>query len=136
MSISSAFSTAKGALRRGACGAAMAATLFGASAAQASEFTQNECRLIDGVVREVVKTLGKDTLSLEFRQSYVNWRGAGYSCDGPPITVTTGPDIDAWNTVRVIMGGGSGPNRIDLQARGVQPIYTPASASLTANEPG
>lgn len=126
MSLQTAFTHGKTALRRGAFGAAMAASLFAANAAQASNFSPDECNAIYAVSREVVTTLGKDTLSVDFRQSLVNFLGRK-TCDGPTDIVTpTGADVAAFNTIRTLLAAGSSP--IDLQARGLRSV-----ASLAMN---
>lgn len=117
MSLQTAFTNGKAALRRGAFGAAVAASLCAANAAQASSFTPEECNTIYGVSREVVSTLGKDTLSVDFRQSLVNFLGRK-TCDGPTNIVTpAAADVSAWLTIRGILASGSNP--IDLHARGL-----------------
>lgn len=120
----------KPALRRGAFALVTAAALFGANAAQAAQFTEHECRLISVTTREVVKALGVDTLSVEFRRSLAGFMapdGKTLTCAGPTQIVTpTEQDIAAFNTI-----GGLLP--FDIQARGVRQVAqlsSPAPASL------
>lgn len=124
MSPTANFSKAKGAFRRraAALGIATIATLFAANA-QAANFTPHECKVIAGVAGKVVRELGKDTLSLQFRQSFVNFLDAKVTCTGPTnIATPKGPDIDAFNVMRGILASGEKP--IDLYARGVRAVAT------------
>ena len=76
MSIQSAFSSGKAALRRGAFGVAMAASLFGANAAQASEFSQQECGIILASSSTVIGVLAAEypgSLSPLFTQSLASF---------------------------------------------------------------
>lgn len=121
MSMAQAFSNGKQALRRGAIALAAGAALFGANAAQAASFTDKECRIISAVARDVVRTLGKEKLSSQFRESLINFMapdGKTLTCDGPTqIRTPTGPDVDAFNTIRTILLAGDNP--ISLQKRGL-----------------
>lgn len=135
MSIATAFSNGKQALRRGAFALATVAAMAGATTgAQAAEFTREECSLIAVTAGQVVQSLGANTLSLEFRQSLGNFmvpvRGAGLTCSGPAqIATPTGKDIDAYNTIRLLLP-------FSLQDRGVRavaqlsPAPTPAALAL------
>jgi hypothetical protein len=125
MSLTANFSKAKGAFRRraAALGIAAIATLFAANATQAANFTPHECKVIAGVAGKVVRELGKDTLSLQFRQSFRNFIDANATCTGPTnIATPKGPDIDAFNVMRGILASGEKP--IDLYARGVRAVAT------------
>jgi hypothetical protein len=73
MSVQSAFSSGKAALRRGAFGVAMTASLFGANAAQASDFTQKECGNIFEVSSTVIGVIGANTLSALLPQSLASF---------------------------------------------------------------
>ena len=87
----------------------------------AQDFSQAECKVIAAVASKVVKAVGKDTLSLAFRQSFRNWLGTPLTCQVPvEIRTPTGPDIDAWNTIRTVLGSGDQP--IDLLERGVKAV--------------
>lgn len=130
MSPVSAFSSGKQALRRGAAAIVAAGVLFGANAAQAGSFTELECKTVSGVAREVVKAVGKDTLSMDFRRSLLSFiapDGKQSTCTGPlKIATPTGADIDAFNTIRGLLL--AGPKPISLQERGLQSV-----ASLPSN---
>ena len=52
------------------------------SSVLADGFSQADCWGISGISRAVVRRAGKDNLSLEFRQSLVDWMGADFRCDG------------------------------------------------------
>lgn len=130
-----------GKLRRGgiavAAATAMAAsTLFGVNAAQASEaskFTDHECKVIYLTTKEVVKVLGVETLSKDFRQSIANFMvpdGKTLTCTGPTdIATPRGDDVDAFNTIQDILAA-SKDNPILLQDRGIRSV---ASLALTLN---
>ncbi len=125
MSLISSFAGAKQSFRRkvAAAGMAVLATLFVANATQAASFTPHECKVIAGVAGKVVRELGKDTLSLEFRQSFRNFLDANVTCTGPTnIATPKGPDIDAFNVIGGILLHGETP--ISLSARGVRAVAT------------
>lgn len=110
---------------------AAGAALLGAAAprpAQAADFTEKECKVVAGVTSEVVRAVGKDTLSREFWLSMARFiapDGKRATCDGTTnITTPMGPDIDAYNTIRGILL--QGPNPISLQERGLVPVAGPA----------
>lgn len=131
MSIAAAFSNGKQALRRGAFALATVAAMVGATTgAQAGQFTREECGLILETSRTVMRSLGADTLSTDFRRSlltFISPDGKTLSCTGPAQIVTpTGRDIDAFNTI-----GGLLP--FDIQARGVRQVaqLSPAPAPAT-----
>lgn len=112
---------------------AAGAALLGTAApgpAQAAAFTDQECKVISLVTRDVVNAVGKDKLSAEFRKSLVNFMapdGKRLTCSGPTnIATPTGPDSDAYNTIRGILL--EGPNPISLQERGLVSV-----ASLELN---
>ena len=70
MSIATAFSNGKQALRRGAFALATVAAMAGATtSAEAANFTREECSLIAVTAGRVIQSLGAETLSLQFRQS-------------------------------------------------------------------
>lgn len=99
--------------------------------AKAGDFTHDQCRAIAAVASDVVKTIGKEKLSVEFRQSFINFLGAKLTCDGPKDILTpTGEDIDTFNTIMTFLEGGSKP--IYLQRAGLRSVDP---ASLTANRP-
>ncbi len=123
MSLISSFAGAKQSFRRkvAAAGMAVLATLFAANATQAAQFTPEECRVVAGIGGQVVRALGKETLSADFRQSFVNFLGPNIACDGPTNIVTrTGPDIDAFNTIRIMLLQTNRP--ISLQDRGIRSV--------------
>lgn len=131
MSPAAAFSNGKKALRRGAFALATIAAMAASTGVQAAgSFTEHECKVISLVTRDVVKAVGVDTLSTDFRRSLASFMapdGNKLTCDGPTrITTPTGPDVDAFNTIRTILL--AGPNPISLQNRGLVSV-----ASLTLN---
>lgn len=72
------------------------------------------------VSTNVIKAVGRDTLSVEFRQSLRDWLG-DLTCDGPTdIHTPTGPDIAAFNTIRSVVASGDDP--IDLTGRGLRSV--------------
>ena len=88
--------------------------------AEAGSFSRSECKLIAVVSAKVIKAVGKDTLSVTFRQSLRNWIGQ-LTCDGPTnIRTPTGPDIAAFNTIRSVLAAGNAP--IDLTGRGLRSV--------------
>lgn len=122
MSMVQAFSSGKQALRRGAFVLATTATLFGANAAQAASFTEQECKIIGTVAIDVVKSVNaSNPVSQEFWTSFMRFLapdGKRATCDGPTqIRTPTGPDVDAFNTIRTFLL--AGPNPISLQKRGL-----------------
>jgi hypothetical protein len=115
--------------RRAAIGIATAA-IFAGSSARAGDFTHDQCRLISAVAADVMKALGPSSLSVEFRQSLIKFivpNGKQLTCDGTKEIVTpTGADIDAFNTMRVILL--APPSRISLEQAGLRSVPR-ASAS-------
>lgn len=112
---------------------AAGAALLGTAAptpAQAAAFTEQECKVIAGVTSEVVRAVGKDKLSREFRLSmarFIGPDGKRATCDGPTnIATPTVDDSAAYNTIRGILL--EGPNPISLQERGLVSV-----ASLALN---
>ncbi len=125
MSLISSFAGAKQSFRRrfAAVGMATLATLFAANATQAAQFTADECKHIAGIAGQVVTSLGKDTLSNDFRQSFRNFLDASVTCTGPTkIATPTGRDINAYNVIAGMLAAGK--YRIDLNARGLQSVAT------------
>ncbi len=112
-----------------AAGAALLGTAA-ATPAQAAAFTEQECKVISLVTRDVVNAVGKDKLSVEFRKSLVNFMapdGKRLTCAGPTnIATPTLDDSAAYNTIRGVLL--QGPNPISLQERGLVSV-----ASLTLN---
>lgn len=85
-------------------------------------FTADECKVIALTATKVVDAVGRDSLSVEFRQSFVNWLGPNTACDGPAdIQVPTAADVAAFNTIRLTLASGSNP--IDLTGRGVRAVH-------------
>ena len=130
MSIATAFSNSKQALRRGAFALATAATLFGANAAQAANFTADECKTIFATSLHVVNELGKETLSNEFRTSLVRFMipdGKNLACDvNSPIEMQTTKDNTAMATIDSLLP-------FDIRARGVRLLDNSKTASLSLN---
>lgn len=128
MSPIAAFSSSKQALRRGAFALAAVASLAAATPGQAASFTEHECKVIYAVSRDVVKAVGTGTLSTDFRRSLFSFMapdGKTITCAGPTqIRTPTGPDIDAFNTIRGILL--QGPSPISLQERGLVSVAGPA----------
>lgn len=125
MSLISRFDGAKQSFRRrfAAVGMAALATLFAANATQAASFTPHECKVIASVAGRVVRELGKDTLSLEFRQSFVNFLDAKVTCTGPTnIATPTVNDVAAFNVIGGILLHAETP--ISLNARGLRSVAT------------
>lgn len=125
MSLISSFAGAKQSFRRrfAAVGMAAFATLFAANATQAASFTPHECKYIAAIAGQVVTSLGKDTLSNDFRQSFRNFLDASLTCRGPTrIATPTGRDINAYNVIAALLAAGE--YRIDLNARGLQSVAT------------
>lgn len=109
------------ALGGGAAGLSGLVGLASHAGATAPSLTRAECRVVSAIAVKVIKAVGRDTLSLEFRQSFRNWLGADLTCDGPrEIATPTGADIDAYNTIRTVLA--SGPDPIDLQAIGLKAV--------------
>lgn len=132
MSVAAAFSNGKQALRKGAFALATVATLLAANGAQAADFTREECGLISVTTRQVVQSLGANTLSREFRSSLASFMvpdGRTLTCTGPTqIATPTGPDIDAYNTITGLLP-------FDVSRRGVRAVAelsspTPAQLAL------
>lgn len=109
--------------RQAALGIAAAAAMV--TSASAADFTQAQCKGITGTAMEVVRTVGKDTLSQEFRQSFRNWLGADLHCDGPKdIIIVTHNDSIAYGAIRSALLTGSKP--ISLQKAGLRVVVKPA----------
>ncbi len=91
-------------------------------AEQPRTFTKVECKGIALVASEVVKAIGANKLSLEFRQSFVNWvRPPAFTCDGPKDILTPrGDDIDTFNVIRRVLLAGKNP--ISLQKAGLRSV--------------
>jgi hypothetical protein len=97
------------------------ASIATTSQANAGDFTKEECAGVMAVALEVVKAAGKDTLSVEFRQSFRNWLGPNVTCDGPKDILTpTDRDIAAYNTIRTGLLLASKP--ISLEKAGLRSV--------------
>lgn len=82
-------------------------------------FTPEQCKVIAAVAVDVLKALGPETLSGEFKQSFRNFLGPSLTCDGPrDILTPTGPDIDAFNTIRSLLLRGD----ISLREAGLRAV--------------
>jgi hypothetical protein len=101
----------------------IAATLVSATAgsAAAAPFTLDQCRIVSATVAEVVRSLGADTLSVEFRTSLRDFimTDGHMTCGGPRLIRTpTTNDIAAFNTIRSQLLA----SNISLQAAGLQSV--------------
>ena len=95
--------TSSGSMARTGRALALAASTMAAvtSPVLAGEFSQRECKGIAAIAGAVVRHVGKDTLSMEFRQSFVNWMGTEFRCDGPKeIAILTENDDATYRTIR------------------------------------
>lgn len=111
-----------------AASSTMAAVTLPAVPAMAGEFSQKECRGISGIAGAVVRRVGKDNLSLEFRQSFVDWMGAEFRCDGPKeIALVTDEDAATYRTIRSELL--QLPKSIDLKKAGLKPVERSSAAS-------
>lgn len=109
--------------RKAALGMAAAAAMV--TSASASDFTQDQCKIITGTALGVVKQVGKDTLSTEFKQSLRNWLGPNITCDGPKdIAIITHNDSVTYRTIRSMLLSGSKP--LSLEKAGLRAVVKPA----------
>lgn len=109
--------------RKAALGIAAAAAMT--TGAAAADFTQKQCAGIAETAIEVLRAVGKDTLSQEFRQSFRGWLGADLRCDGPKdIIIVTHNDSATYATIREALLRGSKP--ISLQKAGLRVVVKPA----------
>jgi hypothetical protein len=87
--------------------------------AAAAPFTPEQCRIISAVAVDVLKAIGPDTVSPEFKQSFRDFLGPRLTCDGPKqIRTPTVADIAAFNTIRSQLLAGD----ISLQAAGLRSV--------------
>ena len=83
-------------------GVALFSAGYGTSAI-AADFTEAQCRDIAAVAGTVVRTVGKENLSVEFRQSFRDFLGAKLTCDGPKnLSTPTDKDLAALLTIEDI----------------------------------
>ena len=113
--------------RRAALGLAAGAALLASPMAHAGDFSAEQCKLIATVSGEVVKTVGVQKLSEDFRKSIANFimpevnGKRTMTCEGPKnIFTPTGNDVDAFNTIREILL--SPPRQISLQKAGLRSV--------------
>lgn len=130
MSIAAAFSNGKQALRRGAFALATVAAMAGATTgAQAADFTKEECSLISVTAGRVVQSLGANTLSTDFRRSFLLFMapdGKTLTCNGPTqIATPTKEDIAAYNTITSFLP-------FDISQRGVRAVASLATVRPAA----
>ena len=120
--------------RKGRTLALAASTMAAVTApAMAGDFTQDQCKSVSAIARAVVRHVGKDTLSLEFRQSFVDWMGPETRCDGPKeIAIVTENDSATYRTIRSELL--QLPKPISLQKAGLNPVVK-SSASATPSVP-
>lgn len=122
--------SSSGSITRTGRALALAATTLGAvtAPALAGDFSPADCRGISGIAGAVVRHVGKDTLSVEFRQSFVNWIGADFRCDGPKeIAIVTANDSATYATIRselLLL-----PKPISLQKAGLAPVVKARAAA-------
>jgi hypothetical protein len=91
--------------------------------AAAAPFTPDQCKVVAAAISEVLRTLGPDTLSVDFRTSLRDFvvTDGKLTCEGSrDILTPTAKDIAAFNTIRTILLGGLHP--ISLQEAGVRSI--------------
>lgn len=114
--------------RRGRALALGVASLAAVSPVWAGDFSPADCRGISGIARAVVRRVGADTLSLEFRQSFVDWMGPETRCDGPKeITIVTGSDDATYRTIRSELL--QLPKPLSLQNAGLRPVVKADAAT-------
>lgn len=122
--------SSSGSMARTGRALALAASTMAAvtSPALAGEFTQKECKGIGGIAVAVVQRVGKDNLSMEFRQSFRNWLGADMRCDGPKeIAIVTENDSATYRTIRSELL--QLPKPISLQKTGLTPVVKSSAAA-------
>ena len=121
--------------RKGRALALAASTLAGVTApALADGFSPAECRGISAMTRAVVRRVGKDSLSVEFRQSLVDWMGSEFRCDGPKdIAIVTENDSATYATIRSELL--QLPKPISLQKAGLNPVVKRTSATAAPSVP-
>lgn len=125
--------SSSGSMARTGRALALAASTMAAvtSPALAGDFSPADCRGISGIARAVVRRVGADTLSLEFRQSFLSWMGAETRCDGPKeIAIVTENDSATYATIRselLLL-----PKPISLQKAGLTPVV---KSSVAATPP-
>lgn len=122
-------------LRKGAIATAAIGTLFTANAAAAadasapSKFTEQECKVVAAMAGEVVKAVGPEKLSVEFRRSFMGFiapDGKKATCTGPTqIATPKHEDIAAYNTIGGLLL--QGPKPISLRERGLRAVYQAAA---------
>ena len=115
---------------------ALAASTMAAvtSPALAGGFSQKECQGIGGIAGAVVRHVGKDTLSDEFRQSFRNWLGADMRCDGPKeIALVTDNDAATFRTIRSELL--QLPKPISLQKAGLRGVERSSAAATPPTGP-
>lgn len=106
-----------------------AATLMAIGPAVAGDFTQDECKGIAVSASQVVRTVGANTLSREFRKSFMNWMGRDMMCAGPKdIIIVTENDSAAYGTIRSMLLAGSHP--LSLQKAGLR-VVTQAAEKVS-----
>jgi hypothetical protein len=88
-------------------------------------FTKEECKGILAVAGRYVAGNGAETISADFRQSFLSWVG-NLTCDGPrDIIIRTGRDSDVFNAIRSSLDAGTA--RIDLVKRAGLRIARPTA---------
>ena len=125
--------TSSGSMARKGRALALAASTMAAvtSPVLAEDFTQDQCKSISAITRAVVRHVGRDTLSIGFRQSLSDWMGPETRCDGPKeIAIVTENDSATYATIRselLLL-----PKPISLQKAGLTPLV---KSSATATPP-
>lgn len=131
-------SAVKLSFRKAAFGSAFALAALSASFpgnAQASDISQRDCANITETALRVVKTLGPQTLSTEFKRSLHAFliTDNKNECSGSRDILTPNVnDVAAFNTIRTFLLAGSRP--ISLQKLGLRSV-DPATLASARPEP-
>lgn len=100
------------------------------SPALADGFTQKECKGIAGIAGAVVRRVGADMLSVEFRQSFMDWVGPEARCNGPKeIAIVTDQDSATFGTIRSELL--QLPKPISLQKAGLRGVEKSSAVTTT-----
>jgi hypothetical protein len=109
------------------------AVLPTAASAQQPALTAAQCKTVAMTAVEVIRDLGPEKMSAQFKQSLRDFLGTELKCDGPrDILTPTIADVAAFNTMREILL--SPPRIISLQKAGLRSI-DPSQAAVTAPAP-
>lgn len=123
MSLQTAFSTGKMALRRGGIAVATAAAVL-AGSAQGATISERDCGIISTVSEKVLEDIGTAGLSKEFVDSFLGFvlpDGRRATCTGTRQIYTRTPEDSAiFSTFRRVLA--RPPYPIDLDAMGVRAV--------------